>query len=132
MYSCLSNTLGWALQHIVGAGIFCVYLDDFLQINAGKQRSMISSLNTLATFDILEMPLSDKTDCDVERIIFLGVLMDSHDETLSITEKRKATILNMLKAWCEDTEFKTNELESLTGTLSFVTRVVRPGKIFLK
>jgi hypothetical protein len=131
MYSCLSNTLGWALQHIVGAGIFCVYLDDFLQINAGKQRSVISSQNTLATFDILEMPLSDKTDCDVEQIIFLGVLMDSHDETLSITEKRKKTILNMLNAWWVDSEFKTNELESLTGTLSFVTRVVRPGKIFL-
>jgi hypothetical protein len=35
MYSCLSNTLGLALQHIVGSGTFCVYLDDFLQINAG-------------------------------------------------------------------------------------------------
>ena len=57
--------------------------------------------------------------------------MDSHDETLSITEKRKKTILNMLNAWWVDSEFKTNELESLTGTLSFVTRVVRPGKIFL-
>ena len=64
------------------------------------------------------MPLSDKTDCDVEQIIFLGLLMDSHDETLSITEKRKKAILNMLNAWWVDSEFKTNELYSLTRTLS--------------
>jgi hypothetical protein len=51
----------------MGVGIFCVYLDDFLQINMGKQRSVISSQYTLATFEILEMPLSDKTDCDVEQ-----------------------------------------------------------------
>jgi hypothetical protein len=89
------NTLGWALQHIVGSGVFCVYLDDFLQINAGKERSVVSSQNTLLTFGILDMPLSDKTDMDVEEIIFLGVGFDSPDETLSITEKSKGNILRM-------------------------------------
>ncbi len=60
MYSCLSNTLGWALQHIVGSGTCFVYLDDFLQINARKERSVASSKSTLLTFGILDMPLSDK------------------------------------------------------------------------
>ncbi len=70
MYSCLSNTLGWALQHIVYSGTFCVYLDDFLQINAGKERIVVSSKSTLLTFGILDMPLSDKTDVAVEETIF--------------------------------------------------------------
>jgi len=131
MYSCLSNTLGWALQHIVGSGTFCVYLDDFLQINAGKERSVTSSQSTLLTFGILDMPLSDKTDIDVEAIVFLGVGLDSRDETLSITEKRKGNILKSLDTWLTSTTFKTHELESLSGVLSFITRVIRPGKIFL-
>jgi len=131
MYSCLSNTLGWALQHIVGSGTFCVYLDDFLQINAGKERSVASSQSTLLTFGILDMPLSDKTDIDVEAIVFLGVGLDSRDETLSITEKRKGNILKSLDTWLTSTTFKTHELESLSGMLSFITRVIRPGKIFL-
>jgi hypothetical protein len=53
--------------------------------------AQVSSQNTLLTFGILDMPLSDKTDMDVEEIIFLGVGFDSPDETLSITEKRSKT-----------------------------------------
>ena len=116
MYSCLSNTLGWALQHIVGSGVFCVYLDDFLQINAGKERSVVSSQNTLLTFGILDMPLSDKTDMDVEEIIFLGVGFDSRDETLSVTEKRKGNILRMLDTWLASVKFKTRVAEQNTIT----------------
>ncbi len=124
MYLCLSNTLGWALQHFVGSGVFCVYLDDFLKINAGKERSVVSSQNTLLTFGVLDMPLSDKIDMDVEEIIFLGVGFDSRDETLSITEKRKGNIMRMLETWLASVKFKTHELELLAGILSFVTRVI--------
>ena len=67
------------------------------------------------------MPRSDKTDVDVEEIIFLGVGFDSRDETLSITEKRKGNILRTLDTWLGSTTFKTYELESLSGVLSFVT-----------
>jgi len=131
IYSCLSNTIGWAFQHIVGAGTFKVYLDDFLQINAGDETSAVASTMTLSSFAILGMRLNDKTECDVTSIVFLGVLLDTEAETLSVTTERKAHISRIITTWLGRERFLTSELESLVGTLSFISRVIKPGKIFL-
>ncbi len=41
----------------------------------------------------------------------------------------KGNILRMLDTWFASVKFKTHELESLAGVLSFVTRVIRPAQV---
>ena len=86
------------VQYIVGSGTFCVYLDDFLQINAGKERSVVSSKSTLLTFGILD--------------------------TLSITDKRKCNILRTLDTWLGSHQWLADNLSVADFALAvtFMTR----------
>ena len=65
-------------------------------------------------------------------IEILGILIDSSVGTASITPKRRDRIISEIDPILERKTAHYKEIESLTGTLAFVVRVVPHGSAFLR
>ena len=65
------------------------------------------------------------------KMVFLGVLFDTLDMTLSITPERLIEIKSLLQLWSSKTHATKKEVQSIIGKLNFVAACVKPGRIFL-
>ena len=65
------------------------------------------------------------------KMVFLGVLFNTEDLTLSITPERLNEISGLVKFWLEKDKCTLKELQSLLGKLHFVSNCVKPGRIFV-
>ena len=64
-------------------------------------------------------------------MIFLGVLVDSVLLRFEIPPERLAFIINELKSWTSRKGCTKRELQSLIGSLQYLTRVIRWGRAFI-
>ena len=62
---------------------------------------------------------------------FLGILINSLEMTLEITEDRREELKHLLQEWLSKKSTTLKEIQSLLGKLSFVCSTVRSGRIFL-
>ena len=120
-----ANTLN--INHIVH------YVDDFMvfmhDMNAAKR--CLEQL--LALFKELGIPISmNKLEGPANIMTFLGILFDTISMTIRLDEERLANIHAELNAWNNRTTASREELQSLTGVLSFAAKVVAPGRTFLR
>ncbi len=63
---------------------------------------------------------------------FLGIEIDTIQQTLSITQARLNDIVNELKTWQGLVVCTKRQLLSIIGKLSFASKVVRSGRTFLR
>ena len=64
------------------------------------------------------------------KMLFLGILLDSVNQTVSIDTERLNEIRNLTKNWLGKSSASLKELQSLIGVLSFAASCVREGWIF--
>jgi len=110
------------------------YIDDTLLVApAGMSRARAITLVVLRVLAALGMPIAeDKLIGPVTRLIYLGIQLDSVTMTASLGAERLAEIKALLAAWSARASCSHRDLLSLIGKLSFATKVVRPGRIFLR
>ena len=65
-------------------------------------------------------------------IEFLGILIDSEAMELRMSESQLSAIKTELQSWLGRKTGKKRELLSLIGKLVFLSRVIQPGRIFLR
>jgi hypothetical protein len=65
------------------------------------------------------------------KMIFVGILFDAKNLTISIDEQRLAEISQLVLDWLTKQVCNKNNLQSLLGKLNFVSQCVRPGRIFV-
>ena len=110
------------------------YLDDFITVGAPNSYECHNNLSNMLSvchdlgFAVNPSKLVDATT----KLEFLGILLDTDSQELRITEDRLAEIYNDLIAWRGKKRGKKRALLSLIGKLSFVSRVVRSGRSFLR
>ena len=63
-------------------------------------------------------------------MIFLGILFNSTEFTLSIDRSRVEEIRSLLEEWLAKNKCSKKDLQSLLGKLQFVASCVRPGRVF--
>ena len=64
------------------------------------------------------------------KMLFLGILLDSVKQTVSIDVDRLKEIRNLTKSWLGKSSASLKELQSLIGVLSFAASCVREGRLF--
>ncbi len=109
------------------------YLDDTLtacqsEIECARSIQVINETARLAGFDLQAEKCTLPTQC----IEFLGIQINTVSRTLSITDSRLHEIQQLLETWTGKKRCTKRELLSLIGKLSFVSRVVRAGRTFLR
>ena len=63
--------------------------------------------------------------------IFVGIVFDTKNLTISIDEQRLAEISQLVLDWLTNQVCNKNELQSLLGKLNFVSQCIRTGRIFV-
>ncbi len=113
--------------------VVLVYLDDFLVIGETLEKcstgfhTLVNLLQRLG-FDINW----DKVVYPCQRLIFLGVEIDSITQTLSLPEDKLNKLRSELVTWTSKKRATKRELEQLVGRLNWASRVITGGRTFLR
>ena len=113
--------------------LILVYVDDFL-ICAPTCADCTLALSILREV-LLELGLNEKLSKHVpptERIIFLGIQLDSQRLSASLSSQRVRNVQQALNDFTGRKKASKRELQSLAGTLNFAAKVVRGGRLWLR
>ena len=135
LFNQFAEALNWTLcQNYQVTAIH--YLDDFLIVGTpGSDQCASSVQRTLAVCDRLGFQVAlDKLDGPSTTIIFLGVQLDSVAQVLSLPSDKVSDITTTVCNWLgrRTATCTKRELLSLIGKLSFTTKVVPAGRLFLR
>ena len=84
-------------------------------------------------FRDLGIPLAkEKIVGPITNITYLGIDINSSDLTLSVPQDKLEELLIILPTWEHKKTCTKQQLLSLIGKLSFICKVVRPGRTFLR
>ena len=64
-------------------------------------------------------------------MIFIGVLFDTDELTLSVTEERVNEILELVNTWLQKKSASLQDLQSLVGKLNFISACVHASRAFI-
>lgn len=107
------------------------FLDDFFsaQIESKAEDSYVNMGLLLKRVGIEENV--EKACSPKEKAIVLGVLFNTIDMTLSLTEEKMCEIVQELKLWRNRNSCSLRQMQSLVGKLSFAAGVVRSGRVYM-
>ena len=110
------------------------YVDDFLLIGRPGTDECVKQIPTMdSTTDDLGVPLAgDKRRGPATVMKFLGIILDSVAQTLSLPHSRLREIINTLKAWSKRTTFTLRDLQQLHGVLSFASKCIPASRLFTR
>ena len=110
------------------------YLDDFLFIAHSKDELEETLRKAQAIFASLGLVVNaEKTEGPLQRISFLGVLIDSVECVTACTEERLRELRKLLvQASQPNTLIRRGQLESLVGKLSFAAKVLPGARPFMR
>lgn len=109
----------------------CNYLDDFGGCDFPCRAQL--AFETLG-FLLQALGLKENIQKAVEPstlMVFLGILFNSEDMTLTIPEEKLFQTRMLLREWLCRVSCTFKELQSLLGTLQHVSSCVRPGRAFI-
>ena len=133
IFTAVADALEWILRR---QGVVHVdhYLDDFIIYGPPGSDQCAEQLQlTLALCERLGVPLAgEKLEGPTECLTFLGIEIDTSAGVLRLPEEKLARVKSALQEWEERRRCTKRELQSLIGTLQHASRVVRPGRSFLR
>ena len=107
------------------------YIDDILGIelpsHVDASFDALSSLLERLGFEILHNKLVTPATC----VNCLGVLVNTKDFTLAVPTPKMQEILQKCQAWRQKTSCTKCQLQSLLGSLLFISKCVRSSRFFL-
>ena len=84
-------------------------------------------------FHELGIPLApEKIIGPSEIITYLGIEINSSNLTIAVTQEKFDELMDILPRWKKQKSCTKQQLLSLIGKLSFICKVVQPGRIFLR
>jgi hypothetical protein len=109
------------------------YLDDFLLVASSEQRAWLCAHRAAATLAAFGLALApDKVEGPLTRLEFLGIVIDSVLETLSISEARHAELMALLQGFLRARWSSVQRLQSLLGKLAFAATVLPGARPFTR
>ena len=132
-FSRITRAICWLMHR---AGFHCIgYLDDFLLLEATRERTAAAVDFLLALLTRLGVPISQRKfaleGAPTNQIIFLGILIDSERLELRLDIDRLVSIKSELSIWRDRRSASVREIASLVGTLAFAARVIGPGRLYM-
>lgn len=110
------------------------YLDDYITLGPPETEICENNLNVMLEVcqDVGFAVNPNKVVLPCTVLEFLGIIIDTHKMELRISQDRLEAVVTELKKWKNQTKAQKRGILSLIGKLSFVSRVVRSGRTFLR
>lgn len=134
IFNRFADAVCWIVQFIFKIKNIIHYSDDFFLVSSPNIATANKDLNTVTSaFKTLGVPISeDKLVGPATSVTYLGITINSTHSIMEIPEEKMNELLQLLPQWLNRKKCKKRDLLSLIGKLSFVCKVVRPGRIFLR
>ena len=132
IFNNFASALHWVLENSYGASLLH-YLDDFLLVDPPDQPTCQESMSTmLQVCEMMGIPVAtEKCEGPATCITFLGIVLGSSLQQLRLPPDRPQEISSLMMSWLGKRTATKRELLSLIGKLSFATKVVPAGRLFL-
>ena len=134
LFNQLASGLEWILVNNYGVHWLLHYLDDFFTVGPPGtdicHKNMQHMLSLCSRVNAAVKP--EKVEGPTTLLTFLGVLLDTVTMQASITQERKAEIVQALLKLRGKRTCTKKLLLSVIGKLAFACKVVPPGRIFLR
>ena len=107
------------------------YLDDFggAERTEGEAAAALSTLRAIMA-ELGIQPAEHKTCGPTQTMVWLGLLYDTINMTISIPQPKLQEIMELLGEWAGRQRATRGQLQSLLGTLQFVAGVSPPTRVF--
>ena len=129
LYQRLSDSIRFIMT---SEGHYCLdYIDDYLIF--GSKSDCQSGFDRLGCLlEELGLEVSHhKTITPSTQVICLGILVDTTNFTLSIPDKKLSEIRSIIALWKDKTYCSKTQLQSLLGSLLYISKCVRYSRCFL-
>ena len=129
-----SDAIRWIVEQRSGLHSMLHYVDDFLSVGKANTGECAKLMGTMAeTCDLLGVPLAaEKQEGPTTSLAFLGILLDSVAQTLSLPPGKLVEVQKLVKSWLAKTSCSRTELQSLIGSLMFASKCVPAGRLFTR
>jgi hypothetical protein len=130
----VTSLLSVVAAAIEAQGVHLVrYLDDFLYIGKSQAAVKRAMLIAAAVFKAAGLVLNiDKSAGPLQRIEFLGIIIDSLSTTLECSDERMLEIKNLCARFLRQPNARRRQVESLAGKLSFAATVLPGARPFTR
>lgn len=130
----LSDTLLWIMKNNCKIANCTHYLDDFYLAGPPSSPQCEDDMQkTIALFKNLGVPLApEKIEGPVTNLTFLGIEIDSQTMSIRLPEEKLSALISLLQKWSEMRKCTKRELLSLIGKLSFASKVIPSGRMFVR
>ena len=132
IFNLFAKLVRWIVQHHYNIQNIINYSDDFFAALSKDMHTARQQLQTIiAAFHDLNIPLAeDKIEGPSTIITYLGIIINSLLMTIEIPEERYNDSLTYLHDWLQRRTCTQRQIKSLIGKLGFISKVVRPGRLF--
>ncbi len=132
-----STFIEWAIIEEAPSTRISHYMDDYIitaPCDAPRSQSCQALLELVERVcQKFGVPLApDKTVGPTPRLTFLGLQIDTENQTVSIPQEKLVKIMGKVQDALGSEDLSLRELQSLIGSLSFVCRAIAPGRAFLR
>lgn len=133
LYMKLSNALAHIFRDKSNGGDISNLLDDFLTCKKDENGCNDYLRIFIGICENLNLPLSDEKTCwATQLIIFLGLLIDTVSQSISIPQDKIDRGRSELNLILRSKKITVHQLQKLTGLLNFFCRAVVPGRAFTR
>ena len=134
IFNSIADLVEWILKVNYSVRYLLHYLDDFLSLGPAGSSACANSITIArSVFFRLGLPLHpSKCEGPTPVLIFLGIELNSLTQTARLPHDKLTRTLELLYQWASKKWCTRTELESLIGSLHHVTKVVPPGRAFLR
>jgi hypothetical protein len=113
--------------------IFTRYLDDFWFVESTPERLTAALDFAVNVFQKCGLAVNPKKrEGPAQRLVFLGILFDSINQTLSCTPERLEELKSRLQTARIASTMRVREAQSLLGKLSFASQVLPGSRPFMR
>lgn len=129
----ISNAIAHIQQYLTGSLRPTNFLDDFLQVDQLLKLSWMNLRKYQELCKIIQFPLAeDKTTLPTQIIVFLGMLLNSRTQTISVPVEKINKAITQLENLLRCKKTTVKYLQQVTGLLNFICKAVVPGRAFTR
>ena len=132
LFDLFAKALNWILRAVLGWVFILHYLDDFFAILSPDADAIAYGQQFDKTCAELGLSVNHTKDIMCTIADFLGIEFDSNLMQARLPPDKLARARNTAKDLLNRTSISHQELESAIGFLSFTSKVVVPGRAFLR
>ena len=134
IFTQLADALQWIAQHNYFIRWLLHYLDDFLTAGSPNTNECQGALDLLISLCAsLGVPLAvHKIEGPAPVLEFLGIILDSERMEARLPADKLARLVALVADWVSKKSSTKRELLSLIGLLQHASKVVVPGRTFLR